>query len=510
MKRLSVIALAIGLAGCASAPAPQTKAVAEKPERRTESTTFWSDRTELFMEFPELVQGQDSRFAIHFTSLTDFKPLAAGRCEVRVKYEGGGEDKFSTDGPSKPGIFGVTVKPSKTGKATLEIELTSPKVSDRHVLKDVTVYATVAQAPTGAEPATEETMPFLKEQQWALDFGTSLAQTGMVRESLVVPAEVTARSGGQAQVVVPLAGRLTGENFPILGTRVTQGQVLGSVIPPTSVPNDRAGLDLAKAEAETSLDYARKDRTRAERLVTAGAAPRKRLEEAQSAEALAQARLQAAEERIRQFDSSRASEGAVGSPAFALRAPITGTIVEASAAPGANLKGGESLFQIVDTSRVYVSAIVPEAEYPKVRSLSSAEIEIPGMDHPIPAGRLITIGKIVDAPSRTFPVVYEVNNQAGRIAINQTVTVRLFFAGSRKAVLVPDSALVDDGGRPVVFIQREGEAFVRRPVTVGYRQSGMSEIVSGLQAGDRIVTKGAYLIRLSALSSQIPAHGHVH
>ncbi len=510
MKRLTVFALTLCLAGCATAPVPEPKPAAEKPERRTESTTFWSDRTELFMEFPELVQGQDSRFAIHFTGLSDFKALAAGRCEVRVKYEDGGEDKFSTDAPSKPGIFGVTVKPTHTGKATLEIQLTSVKVSDLHVLKDVTVYATLAEAPTGEEPATEETMPFLKEQQWALDFGTSLAQTGTVKESMTVPAEVTARSGGQAQVVAPLGGRLTGDNFPVLGTRVSQGQVLASVIPPTSVPNDRAGLDLAKAEAETALDYARKDRTRAERLVTAGAAPRKRQDEAQTAEALAEARLRAADERIRQFESSRSSEGSAGSPAFALRAPITGTVVETSAAPGTTLKGGESLFQIVDTSRVYVSAIVPEADYPKARSLSGAEIEVPGMDRPIPAGRLITIGKIVDAPSRTFPVVYEFNNDAGRIAINQTVTARLFFSGSRQAVLVPESALVDDGGRPVVFIQREGEAFVRRPVTVGYRQSGMAEIVTGLQAGDRIVTKGAYLIRLSALSSQIPAHGHVH
>jgi len=75
---------------------------------------------------------------------------------------------------------------------------------------------------------------------------------------------------------------------------------------------------------------------------------------------------------------------------------------------------------------------------------------------------------------------------------------------------VPESAIVDDGGRPVVFIQREGEAFVRRPVKLGIREGNLVQIAEGLQGGERIVTKGAYLIRLAALSSQIPAHGHVH
>jgi multidrug efflux pump subunit AcrA (membrane-fusion protein) len=174
------------------------------------------------------------------------------------------------------------------------------------------------------------------------------------------------------------------------------------------------------------------------------------------------------------------------------------------------LKGGEVLFRILDTDRVYVSAIVPEAEYRKARSLSGAEIEIPGDTRPRPAGRLVSVGKIVDAASRTFPIVYEFPNSDGRIAINQTVTIRLFLGGSRRGVMIPETALVDDGGRSVVFIQRSGEKFVRKPVDVGYRQSGMAEITSGVETGDRIVIQGAYLIRLSTLSPQIPAHGHVH
>ena len=507
MKRFIVLIPVLLLAGCAREAATPV-AAKEATERRTENTTFWSTKTELYLEFPELVQGEDSRFAIHLTRQDNFHPVASGRAEVKLTYADGGSELFSTEAPSKAGIFGVTVKPSHAGEATVEVTLKAPDLLDTHRLEKVPVYASLAAAPTGEAAAKEETTSFLKEQQWAMDFATGLAQTGTVRESLSVPAEVSPRSGGQVDVTAPLAGRLAGENLPVVGARVTQGQVLAFVIPPTSVPNDRAALDLAKAEAEAAVAYASKDHDRASRLVEVGAAPRKRLDEAATAESIAQARLRAAEERIKQFETSRSSESTAGS--MAIRAPIGGTVIEMSASPGANLKGGEVLFHIVDTDRVYVSAIVPEAEFPKIRSLSGAEIEIPGSNRPRPAGRLISVGKVVDAASRTFPVVYEFSNGDGSIAINQTVTIRLFLAGARKAVLIPEDALVDDGGRPVVFIHRAGEKFVRRPVEVGYRQSGMVEIISGVEAGDRIVTKGAYLIRLAALSTQIPAHGHVH
>jgi multidrug efflux pump subunit AcrA (membrane-fusion protein) len=122
---------------------------------------------------------------------------------------------------------------------------------------------------------------------------------------------------------------------------------------------------------------------------------------------------------------------------------------------------------------------------------------------------VISLGKIVDPASRTVAVVYEFANADGRIAINQTVTMRLFLSGARRGVTLPETALVDDGGRPVVFVQTGGESFARRPVEVGGRQAGMVEIASGVKPGERVVTRGAYLIRLAAMSTQIPAHGHV-
>ncbi len=178
--------------------------------------------------------------------------------------------------------------------------------------------------------------------------------------------------------------------------------------------------------------------------------------------------------------------------------------------PGANVKAGDILFQIVDTGTVYVSAIVPESEYPRMRGLSGAQLDVPGLDAPQPLTRLVTIGRVVDSPSRTFPVVYAYDNHAHHVAINQTVHVRILFQPVAKSAVVPESAIVDDNGSPIIFVQKAGETFERRAVRLGNRESGVVQVTGGITAGERIVVKGAHLIRLASMSSQAPAHGHVH
>ena len=78
------------------------------------------------------------------------------------------------------------------------------------------------------------------------------------------------------------------------------------------------------------------------------------------------------------------------------------------------------------------------------------------------------------------------------------------------ALAIPESAVVEDAGKSVAFVQIEGEAFERRPLTLGVRANGWVEVMGGLAAGERVVTKGAYEIKLASAAGSIPAHGHAH
>jgi membrane fusion protein, heavy metal efflux system len=108
------------------------------------------------------------------------------------------------------------------------------------------------------------------------------------------------------------------------------------------------------------------------------------------------------------------------------------------------------------------------------------------------------------------PIVFELDDPPPAVAIGQAVTLRL-ITPSAEGVSIPRAALVDDAGQPIVFVQVGGESFERRPVRVGSpREGGYVHIAAGLEPGERIVTRGAHLVRLAALSPQTPGHGHVH
>jgi len=189
---------------------------------------------------------------------------------------------------------------------------------------------------------------------------------------------------------------------------------------------------------------------------------------------------------------------------------MSGTLTASHAVAGALIEPGTVLFRIVDLDTLFVSGMVPESDLSKLRQLSGSEIEMPDTGQVRPATRLVAIGRLVDQETRTVPVTYEIDNHDHRLAMNQTVFLRLLLTPAGIMPAVPESAVIDDAGRPVVFVQKGGETFQRRPVKLGVRNSGLVQVREGISLGDRVVTRGAYLIRLSTMSSAVPAHGHVH
>lgn len=479
----------------------------------TVSVTRWTDRTELFAEYPPLTVGQTSRFAIHLTRLDTFQALGEGRVEVRLSGGGSPEETFQTDRPSRPGIFGVDVAPAHAGSRELTIVVRSPGLDDQHRAGSVRVYTDVEAVRSAAQPQEEavETIRFLKEQQWSLEFGTALVETAAIRETLRVPAVIAARPGGSADVVAPIDGRLVDVADVPPGTTVRRGQQLARVQPRAAAPAELPQLQQMRAEAASALEFATRDRERAERLVAAGAAPQKRLDEAVTAETQARARVSGAEARLSQYQTVRsAGTTSAGETLFVVRSPLNGVVAERTATTGANVAEGTILFRVVDAVQVQVAGQVPEADFGRARQAKAAELEAPGRAARVPVGRLTSLGRVIDPGTRTVPITFSFENRELEFAVGQSVFLHLLLEEAAAAPVVASSAIVDDAGRPIVFVQREGEAFERRAVTIGGRSGDLVQVTSGVKPGERVVTRGAHLVRLAALSTQVPAQGHLH
>jgi len=497
------------LAGCGR---PQAPVVQVPAPVQTISVTRWSDRTELFMEYPPLVVGSKGRAAVHFTSMGSFEAVSEGRVTIELKKESQVVQSFETEGPSSPGIFGVDIEPRQAGRYLLVVSLHAPHLEDNHELGEATVYDKPDEASVSDEAPQEETIPFLKEQQWTLDFATEPAAEREMRESLRVSGEVRPRSGGEADVAAPISGRISASTaMPLVGQIVSQGQPVAALIPPSPMAGDLPTLELALADAQGELEIARHNRERVDRLLEVGAIPAWRQHLAQVGEAQAAAGVKAAQDRLTQYKTTREADGVANSESlFIVRAPISGVVTDVLATSGKNVGEGDALLHLVAVDRVYAVASVPEAAAHRMAQLTGAEIELLGAARAIPVRQLVSVSRWIDPTSRTLGVVYEVENSERQLAIGQALAVRLFLSQASKVLAVPEGAIIDDGGRPVAFVQVAGESFARRPVRLGARASGYVQIMEGIRPGERVVTKGAYLIRLAALSPQIPAHGHVH
>jgi RND family efflux transporter MFP subunit len=479
--------------------------------------THWSDKTELFMEFPVLVSGNTSLFAVHLTRLDDFTAVDQGRTRLEFTPESGGPPTSLVGPPPlRPGAFRIEDVAPAPGRYRWALVLESPALSDRHALGTVTVFADVkaaiADAASHAEPDDPTAIAYLKEQQWTNPFATARVQDAEFRTAIRAPATIHPLPGGEAVVAAPAAGRFTAAELPSIGDRVKAGQLLGRLEPRLAAGPDRATLESDVAEARAALDGARLEQTRAERLLAERAVPARRAEDARRATVIAEARLRAAEARLAQRDETlRAGGGAAAGNAFALRAPINGRLAEVSATLGASYDEGVPLFRIVRTDRVELEVQVPSADVALARQTSDLALELPGLAKPVLLdARHVHDSGVIDATTRALGLQMEVVNPGESLLVGQVGTAVLYGRTRQRFPAVPDAAVLMEAGRPFVFVQEGGETFSRRFVEIASRDGALVGIKSGVKPGERVVARGAYEVQLASAAKGLPAEGHVH
>lgn len=479
------------------------------------SVTRWSQRTELFMEYEPAIVGREGRFAAHLTALPGFKAVTEGTFTLNLRMDDGTTLTARAEKPASPGIFRAVLRPAKPGKCTLFIAVQGPQATDEIDAGPCVVHPDqqAAVAAVAADTGGGKQIVFTKEQQWKTDFATVAVSEQPLQASVRANAEVRPMAGAEARLTATATGRVTlATPAPIIGMSVRAGQLLASIAP-RLVGGDRASLDGEVQAARAELDAARTQLARAERLFKEAAVPERSVEEGKTRVEVAKARLGTAQGRLAQYHAGAAGISG-GQSTFQVRSPIDGTLVSAAVATGEGVEEGKLLFTVIDLSRLWLEARVFEPDIPQVEGAQSAWFTVDGYDTPFVIddrnGRLVTVGRVIDPLSRTVPVIFEFSNPDAKLRVGQFAKVGIATGEVRQRLAIPDAAVIDDGGKPVAYVQVEGEAFERRVLTVDVRSRGLTGVSDGVAPGERVVTKGAYEIKLAAASGVIPQHGHVH
>lgn len=476
--------------------------------------TRWSERLELFAEHPVAVAGTEVRFLVYLTRLEGFLPLE--HAEVRLELDGPRELRAETREAVRPGIYRLTFVPAEPGtyRGRVVVNGSVSDVLDGLVLD---VAADPAQASAPEEEQEERFIELLKEQQWGVPFATAFARQGTLTASIEVAGNVATPPGGSAEVGAPIAGRLVAppRGLPRPGETVSKGQVLATLAPAPASPEEAVRARLAVAEAEARLASARAAAARAERLVRDQAVATRDVEEARREVGVAEEALRAARAAERLFTGAIAGSGG-GS--FALASPIDGTLVEVAATPGSAVTPGTVLFRVVDTRELWIRARVPEQDAPRIRPDRDASFRIAGLEESFPihvtggdaGAALVTVAPVVEAASRSVEVIYALSDPDPRLRVGGLVRLNLPAGDDFTGILVPRSAVLDDDGREVVYAQVDGEHFAERAVRTGPEQGGLVGIQQGLDGDERLVVRGAHVVRLAARKGASEPHGHIH
>ncbi len=479
--------------------------------------THFTDNTELFAEFPKLVRGSGVRLVIHLTRLRDYRPLQKGKLVVELSGAGKPVERFSVDKPTAPGIFEPAVTPKYSGKRELTVYLDGETGRTVHRLGKYPVSADHDEAHRLHLDGRHRKglITYLKEQQWKFDFAVAVVKKRTLHETITATATIRAPSDRTMRVTATSAGRLraAGRVFPYVGMKVSKGQVLAEIIPVLGDSVDIASLELELEKKKSRLKLAEYNRRRLETLYRQKVIAKKKLIAAQSKEEIARAELNTIERRIRQQKTGEVHLGSQASGVI-LRARISGTIAHVHRTPGSHVQTGTEIFHIIDTGRLWLESRVPEHDVARLGRPRGAWFEINGYKSAFNTlklnGKLVSMGSTIDATTRTLPLLIAFDNPGNRLKVGMFAESHIITALKKQVIAVPVSAVVDDNGKSIVYVQKDGEHFEARQVQTGIRDDRYIQVVAGLKAGEYIVTKGGYLLRLAATSPATIGHGHTH
>ena len=310
------------------------------------------------------------------------------------------------------------------------------------------------------------------------------------------------------QQVTPLVSGRVERVTAVAGDRVRAGSILAILSSP-----EIAELHGKELEAQARVSLAASSLRRLRKLSDLGAAAGKDLAAAESEATTAQAEVAHIRASLAALGSDERVEGHSIS-SVALRAPISGTITERLVNAGAGVQAGTPLFSIADLSNVWVIANVPESQINNMRIGTAAEVRSAALGQSIARGRVTYIDPMLNEQTRTARVRLEVVNPNQQLRIGTFVEVN-FEAGAAAhseaatELVVPDEAIQTVENKTIVFVPADKPAhFEAREIQVGGQADGVRKVIAGLTAGERVVTKGSFVLKTQMLKGEMGEHGH--
>lgn len=463
--------------------------------------TAYSNDYELFAEADAFIVGKTANVLSHFSVLSDFKAVEAGKITIILSVSGK-ETRQTLDKPTRKGIYSFDIKPEIKGKGTLTFRITNNKGNFEVIVPGVIVFEDDEQAHIAAKNAVvsgTNTSVFTKEQSWKIDFATSYPQSEAFGQVIKTTALVQS-SQGKEQVVSAKTNGIVLFNSGIFleGDEVSAGQSLFSVSGSNFADNNIA---VKFAEAKSNYEKANADYMRAKELAKDKIVSEKDLLSAKNLYENAKA----------VYDNLNKNFSAAGQT---ITSPQSGFIKQVFVKNGAYVEAGQPVLVVSQNKSLVLNAEVPLKYAPILANIKTANIRSMNDSRSYSLeqlnGKILSYGKAAGSDNYLIPVNLQVENNGSFVA-GSFVEIYLKTFSGNPVLVVPNSALLEEQGSFFVWVQVTPELFEKREVFIGGTDGLNTEIKRGINPDERIVTRGAILIKLAQATGTLDAHsGHVH
>lgn len=282
----------------------------------------------------------------------------------------------------------------------------------------------------------------------------------------------------------------------------------------TKQANARRQIDIAKATFERERSIAQRGLSNSREIQTAEAEVRSASIEVQQAKirhATAVSGVAGANKGVqaaRVAFSAQAGGSRAGGGMLTVVAPIAGVVTDVEVTLGQAVERTTEICEVENLKSVLVMAKVPEKQIALAQRGTSAQIKVSAYPNQVFTGVVQVVSGRLDPKSRTMPVQILVDNSAATLRADMFATVFLGVGAKNEALAIPSSAVVEDGDTTVVYIAEEGGKYEERAVQLGRTQGLYVEILSGLEPGAKVVTKGAFVLKSEKVKSELKGHEH--
>ena len=498
LKILLISLLALTFVGCDHHHENENQAESEEVKFQY---TAYSDHFELFAEADPFVIGEMSNILSHFTNLAEFTALTKGSITVKIIVDGKAIEQ-TLESPTRKGIYSFDIKPEVSGDGTMEYLIKIDNDDFRVIVPDIRVYSNhqeAAEAAGESEISGTNTTVFTKEQSWKIDFSTGYPVRKTFGQVIKTIAQILPAQSDEALLTAKANGVISFSGNRILeGINVSAGQTLLTINGSGLAENNSA---VRFAEAQNNFEKAKADFERVKLLAEDKIMSERQLLESKT---LFENARSVYESLIQNFNAAGQT----------VISPVNGFVSQLYVKNGQYVEAGQPLIMLTQNKSLWLRAEVQQKNAKFLRLIESANIRTVE-DNKIYTldelnGKVISIGKTTTSDNFLIPVTLQID-KAGNFVPGSFVELYLKTISNTKALTVPNTSILEEMGNFFVFVQVTPELFEKREIKTGVTDGMYVEVLSGLADDERVVTKGAILIKLAQATGTLDAHsGHVH